>query len=80
MSEMHNSVHKNITEWVPLLLLWGGGSVFVSSSFIVASIVCRSFVFGSSFVMQYLVPFIALQSSCREKENLLLYKIIIGNT
>ena len=45
-------IQKNICE--------GSGSVFVDSLFIVALIVCGSF----KFVMQYLVSFLVLHSSC----------------
>ena len=44
-------------------LFCGDGSVVVDSSFIVAPIVCKGSVFGPSFVMQYLVSFLVLQSS-----------------
>ena len=42
----------------------GGGSVGVDSLAIVAHIGCGYFVFGPCFVVQYLVSFLVLQSSC----------------
>ena len=45
----------------------------VLSLFIVAPIVCGSFMLGPCFVMQCLVSFLVLQSSCQEREGWLLY-------
>ena len=41
-----------------------GSPVVVGSLFIVALIVCGGSMFGSCFVIQYLVYFLVLQSSC----------------
>ena len=47
-------------------------SVVVDSLFIVATIVCGCFVFCPCFVVQYIVSFLVLQSSCRGRECWLL--------
>ena len=47
-----------------ILLLWLN---------IVALILCGSFMFAPCFVMQYLVSFLALQSSCYERKDWFLY-------
>ena len=44
----------------------------VAAPFIVARIVCGSFVFGPCFIMQYLLSFIVMQSPRRERESWLL--------
>ena len=49
------------------------GCVVVDSLFIVALIVCGSFVFGPCFVLQYLVSFLVLLSSRWGRESWLLY-------
>ena len=54
-------------------LILGGGSVVVDSLFNVAPIVCWGFVFCPSFVMHYLLSFLVLQSSSRERESWFLY-------
>ena len=41
--------------------------VVVDSLFAVAPIVCRFFVFGPCFVVQYFVSFLVLQSSQKER-------------
>ena len=57
------------------VLVSGGGSAVVYSLFIVAHIVCGSFVFGPCFV-QYSVSFLVLQSSRWGRESWLLDFIV----
>ena len=55
--------------------LFVSSKAVVDSLLIVAPIVLVGFVFGTCFVMQYLVFFLVLQSSCWGRESWLLYFI-----
>ena len=65
------------TCWLCIITRLGGGSLVVDSLVFVPYIVCGGYVFGPCFVMDYVVSFLVLQSSWRERERAGCFPLIV---